>query len=200
VSVRNLDIVLVRHAETECSLWRVFCGDCDIPLTEKGARAATRLAATLNDGRYGPVDTLVSSSAVRAVQTARAIRADHSVDPRWAELRFGRWEGLRTDQVERTAEGDAWTRDPFATAPPGGESGAAVLARAVSALQSLADTYPNGRVAVVSHKHVIRLLLTYASDRPLRNYRAEMSVELGSVSMLRLDEEGLRLVSGARDG
>jgi probable phosphoglycerate mutase len=194
----SLELLLVRHAETECALRRVFCGDCDTPLTERGAETAGRIAAAFGEGRFGTVDAVVSSPAVRTEQTAGAIGERLGLpprrDPRWAELRFGRWEGLTVAAVDHLA----WASDPVTIAPPGGEPGAAVLARAVSGLRDLAGAHPGGRVVVVSHKHVIRLLLAHAGDVPLRAYREKIPVPPGSLSVLRLNDHGLRVVSGAR--
>jgi probable phosphoglycerate mutase len=194
----DLDLLLVRHAETACVLRGAFCGDCDTPLTEQGAQTAGRVAAALGEGHFGTVDVLVSSPAVRSVQTAQAIierlGLPLRLDPRWAELRFGRWEGLTANSVDRRA----WSNDPVTIAPPGGEPGAAVLARAVSGLHDLAVAHPGGRVVVVSHKHVIRLLLAHAGDVPLRAYRAKVPAPPGSLSVLQLNDQGLRVINGAR--
>ncbi|MDF5751645.1 histidine phosphatase family protein [Spongiactinospora sp. TRM90649] len=192
----TLELLLVRHAETPCARRRVFCGDCDTPLTDGGTEAAGRLAAALGDGRFGAVDAVVSSPAVRGALTSGPI-ADRlglkaRTDPRWAELRFGDWEGLVTASVEQ----GAWADDPVTVAPPGGEPGAAVLARTVAAVRDLADAHPGGRVVVVSHAHVIRLLLAHAGDLPLRAYRAGVTVPPGSLSVLRYGERGLRLATG----
>jgi broad specificity phosphatase PhoE len=199
----NLDLLLVRHAETDCSRREVFCGACDTRLTCQGLRMAGRLADALGDGRFGAPDSVVSSPAVRCVQTARTICARLALplrrDSRWAEMRFGRWEGLSISQTAQIDHRDhaAWTSDPVTVPPPGGESGATALARAVGGLRPLVEAHPNGRVVVVSHKHVIRLLLAHAGDVPLRTYR-RISAPPGSLSVLRLNEYGLRLISGAR--
>jgi alpha-ribazole phosphatase len=51
-----------------------------------------------------------------------------ALDARLLELDFGAWEGRPWDNIPRAAL-DAWAADVAGFAPPGGESGAALLAR-----------------------------------------------------------------------
>jgi len=57
------------------------------------------------------------------------------------EIDHGRREQLRSDDVqERFPDEDrAWAEDPFTCAPPGGESGAQLLDRALPAIRRIVD-------------------------------------------------------------
>lgn len=78
------------------------------------------------------------------------------VDPRLAELDFGDWENVDWDKVPR-ATLDRWAADPSSFAPPGGETGAALLARVTDMhADLLADATP---CLVVSHGGPLRLLV-----------------------------------------
>src|SRR5204863_6932869 len=61
--------------------------------------------------------------------------------------------------------------DPFTFAPRGGESGAAVLARALAALREILDRHAGQHVLVVSHKATIRLVLSSLLGFDPRGYR-----------------------------
>ena len=56
----------------------------------------------------------------------------------------------------------AWEADPFTFAPEDGESGLAVLARALPVIREIVVAHPGERVLVVSHKATLRLILSAA--------------------------------------
>ena len=59
---------------------------------------------------------------------AQALGVPLTIDPRLQELDFGAWEGRPWDAIAR-ADLDRWAASPLTFAPPGGESGAALIAR-----------------------------------------------------------------------
>ena len=89
------------------------------------------------------------------------------------EISHGHWEGLTRSEVEQrfASEYSAWEEDPFTFAPHGGESGVAVLARALPALREIVTAHVGERVLVVSHKATIRLLLSSLLGFDGRGYR-----------------------------
>ena len=83
-------------------------------------------------------------------------------DLRLLELDFGAWEGSAWNLVPRDAL-DAWAADPLGFAAPGGESGAALVAR-VSAFAE--DLRSDGRdCAVVSHGGPLKVLRALLEGR-----------------------------------
>jgi len=89
------------------------------------------------------------------------------------EISHGHWEGLTRAEVEARFgdEYASWEEDPFTFAPAGGESGVAVLARALPALREIVTAHTGGRILVVSHKATIRLLLSSLLGFDARGYR-----------------------------
>ena len=89
------------------------------------------------------------------------------------EIGHGHWEGLTRAEVETrfAAEYAAWEEDPFTFAPEGGESGFAVLARALPVVREIVTAHAGQRVLVVSHKATIRLLLSSLLGFDARGYR-----------------------------
>ena len=124
-----------------------------------------RLDVALAAGLLPPWDghgaTLWSSPAQRCRLIAEQIGTP-CLDPRLLELDFGAWEGLPWDDVPRDAL-DAWAADVLGFAPPGGESGAALVAR-VTAFYG--DLGPGGHV-VVSHGGPLKVLAALARDQPI---------------------------------
>ena len=65
----------------------------------------------------------------------------------------------------------AWEADPFTFAPVGGESGLAVLARALPAVRRVTAAHQGETALVVSHKATLRLLLCSLLGIDPRGYR-----------------------------
>ncbi len=76
-------------------------------------------------------------------------------DPRLLELDFGDWDGSDWDALPREAL-NRWAADPSGFAPPGGESGRALIERVAQACGELLEA-GTGAV-VVSHGGPLRLL------------------------------------------
>ena len=101
------------------------------------------------------VTRVVTSPARRCLRLARAIAPEPFVDDRLQELDFGAWEGLNWDLVPRDCL-DAWASDPVGYAPPGGESGAELIARVRQACAALREVGDD--CIVVTHGGPLRLM------------------------------------------
>ncbi len=97
--------------------------------------------------------TLWTSPARRCRLVAEAL-GRHRIDDRLQELDFGVWEGLSWDEVPRAGL-DAWAADPWVFAPPGGESGGALVERVRGFSAGLAD----GLHVVITHGGPLKVLL-----------------------------------------
>ena len=96
-------------------------------------------------------------------------------DARLLELDFGAWEGLAWDAVPRLAL-DRWAADPLGFAPPGGESGAALVARVTAfARDSLMG---DATCIVVTHAGPLKILHAVLREQPVDLFAA--SVPMGS--------------------
>jgi probable phosphoglycerate mutase len=67
----------LRHGQTECNARRIFQGASE-PLSALGSSQAVRAADRLADE---PIRSIVSSSMLRALTTARTVSARHGLDP-----------------------------------------------------------------------------------------------------------------------
>ena len=165
-------LILARHGETVANREFRYIGRRDDPLSEKGQEQARQLAQAL---AMLPVGAIYSSPAQRASQTAAPIAAFHHLEVRvesdLRECDFGLWEGLsRADILAQglsAAEHLArWERDP-ATAPPGGESFAAMSDRVCTLVFSLIQLHHEQTIVLVSHVGPVKALLCMALRAPL---------------------------------
>jgi broad specificity phosphatase PhoE len=150
-SVTRMEIVLVRHGETEWSRDLRHTGRTDIPLTEKGRREAAMLRDALAGRRFGRV---LSSPLSRALDTCRLAGFGEQVElcDDLVEWDYGEYEGITTVEIrEQRPDWYLW-RDGC----PGGETAADVGRRVDRVIAAVADA--EGDVAVFAHGHVLRVL------------------------------------------
>ncbi len=134
-------VFLLRHGRTAWNAERRFQGQADPPLDDVGRAQAYEVAALV--AALAP-DVLVSSDAVRAVQTAEPIGEiaglEVLVDARMRERSLGHWEGLTRDEVAQRFPDEYadWIagRD---VSRRGGETRKQVAARALAAFTDLPD-------------------------------------------------------------
>ncbi|MBA3270194.1 MAG: histidine phosphatase family protein, partial [Acidobacteria bacterium] len=102
------------------------------------------------------------------------------------EIGHGHWEGLTREEVERqfAVEYGAWEADPFTFAPVGGESGVAVLARALPAIREIVTAHPGEQLLVVSHKATLRLVLSSLLGFDARGYRDRLDQSPACVNVV----------------
>ncbi|MDR2787919.1 MAG: histidine phosphatase family protein [Candidatus Accumulibacter sp.] len=109
-----------------------------------------------------PADIVVYSSPLRrALRLAWTLSPSVRVDARLSEIDFGEWEGRRWDDIDKR-EIEAWAADVLNYVPPGGESVAALRARALDFAASLPD-----HAAIVTHAGVMRVLLGHWRQLPM---------------------------------
>ena len=167
-------LYLVRHGATPLTAEDRFSGDIGVDLSDEGRGQVERLAARVHgDG----LAAIYSSAMSRAVETATIIGRHCGLEVQrrdgLQEIAHGHWEGMARRDVEHqfAAEYAQWSEDPFTFAPEGGESGVAVLARALPALRDIVVRHAGSTVLVVSHKATIRLLISSLLGFDARGYR-----------------------------
>ena len=124
----------------------------------------------------------------RAVETAEVIAQAQKLplakDPRLAEIRLGRWEGMSYDDVNASPDYQKFVADPLSEGIPGGERLTEVRDRATGAIRHLLAEAPAGdHVAVVTHAAVVRILLAHYLGMSLASYHL-LKVAPGSVSVI----------------
>jgi probable phosphoglycerate mutase len=169
-----LTLHYARHGETIWHVGNRYAGHSDIPLTELGREQAEALAAWAAEVR---IDRVVASDLSRAVDTARpsaeALGLEVEQDPRFREIAYGQAEGLTHEETkQRFPEARAaYDRSPATSPFPGGELGTAAAARATDAVWDLTRSAPDGRILVIAHSGVGRLMFSALLGIPLNDYR-----------------------------
>jgi len=180
-------LLLVRHGETTLTAEDRFAGATDVPLGPAGRAQAERLAERLAPDRLAAI---YSSPMQRTIETAAIVARPHGLEPipcdALREIDHGRWEGLRRADVEAQFpdEYSAWEEDPLTFAPLGGESGIAVVARALPAIRGIVLAHPHATVLVVSHKATIRLILACVIGFDARGYRDRLDQSPACLNIL----------------
>ena len=117
--------------------------------------------------------------AVRRDDRARAARRRRLV-----EIDFGDGEGLTPAELAERfpAEWAAFCRAPASNPFPGGERGRDGIARALPVFDELVEEFPDGRVLIVAHATLIRLLFCELAGMDPDGYRDLLPV-LGNCSI-----------------
>jgi alpha-ribazole phosphatase len=147
-------LILLRHTRPEGAEGMCY-GRSDLPLAAGFDKETARLVRELP-----PFTHILSSPLSRCLLLAQALAKARAcplrIDPRLAEMDFGRWEGMRWDAIARS-ELDAWAADLTGARPHGGETVAELAARVRAALtDALSGPQP---VLVVCHAGVIKAAL-----------------------------------------
>jgi broad specificity phosphatase PhoE len=167
-------LLLIRHGSTIATEEDRFSGAAETALSDQGRWQAARLGE-----RLAPLDlaAIYASPLSRALDTARIVAGRCGLTPMvrdgLREIGHGHWEHRKRAEVERDFPDEyaTWEADPFTFAPRGGESGVAVLARALPVVREIITSHPGQQVALVSHKATLRLLLSSLLGFDARGYR-----------------------------
>ena len=144
-----MEVVLVRHGETEWSAALRHTGRTDLPLTPAGEEEARAVGEALRGREFALV---LSSPLRRALDTARLAGFAPQVRGELAEWDYGEYEGLTTAQIRETVPD--WTI--WGDGARGGESGAEVGARVDRVIAEILQV--DGDVLVFAHGHLLRIL------------------------------------------
>jgi len=180
-------IFLVRHGATQLSAEDAFAGETDVPLSDTGRGQLKKLAARLSGE---PIAAFYASPLGRTMESARILAEPHGkpVTAREGlrEISHGHWEGKTRASVEKDhpREYALWEADPFSFAPPEGETGLDVTARALPALLAIVAAHAGEQVLVASHKATIRLLIGSLLGFDLRRYRDHLDQSPASLNIL----------------
>ena len=177
-------VILVRHTEVAIRFKSRCYGRTDVGLSRTGRRLARELAGRL---AREPVAAVVCSSSRRARYLADRIAAltglTPRVDERWCERDFGTWEGRTWNAIWRDTGNamDGMLTRPHRFRPGGGETTAALAARALRAFRALPRS---GLIVVVTHSGPIAAVrASFAGARPAELWK--FCVAPGSALRLR---------------
>lgn len=154
-------IWLARHAETARPTV-VHGAESDIELGAHGLRQAEAAAAWFRDREPTIV---VSSGMRRAIDTARPIaalcRVEHEIEPELHERIVGPFSQKSGEEVDVVWAETVrrWEAGEITYAYPGMESFARIRDRVVPAFERVAKRHLGGRIALIAHGVVCKVLL-----------------------------------------
>lgn len=176
-------IVLVRHGVTPHTVEKRFSGglaSANPGLSDEG-KAQIRAVADWLSPLAERVDAVVASPVRRTLESADILAAalGHvvEVEPGFAEMEFGVWDGMTFTEVGEKYPDDltAWLGS-LDFAPEGGESFRTVQMRVLDGLERVLQTHAGKTVVVVSHVTPIKTLVAHAVDAPLEAvFRMELT-------------------------
>jgi probable phosphoglycerate mutase len=188
-----LRITFVRHGQTNCSCTNSFCGAVDVPLNDAGHAMAVAIADSYAGTRWAAIYT---SPLQRARDTAsplaERVGLPLQIERGLREISYGAWDGMLEADVERmySAEFKAWSEDPAAVAPPGGETAVEIQQRALAVIDAIRERYPDGEVFVASHKATIRIVVCSLLGINVRDFRRRVGQEVGASTVFEFKSTG----------
>lgn len=156
-------IWFLRHGETAGGTAGSFLGRSEADLSPLGRHQAQAIAEYLKEAQ---VDAVLSSPRRRAKDTVAPLAAAHGIPVRtvagFAEMDFGKWEGLHWDAILRLDRdyAERWQKDPAGSAPGmDGETCAAFHTRVNGAMESIVSEFKGRSVVLGGHAGTSRAIL-----------------------------------------
>jgi len=168
-----MNLILIRHGETEWNKLKLCQGISDINLSEFGKIQASHLAESLKDS---PIDFIYSSNLKRAYETASVVAKNHNInveiEDAFREMDQGDLEGLPFERIRDTHSEllQSWRADPANFRIPNGETLQEVQDRAYNALKNIYFNHSGKTVLIVSHNFTIITLLCKFQGKSLKDF------------------------------
>jgi broad specificity phosphatase PhoE len=175
-----MELIFVRHGETEWSKAGRHTGGTDLPLLDEGRLQARKAAAAVGHILAGREAIVYSSPLKRALETAGIVGlgGEARLCPLLREVDYGDYEGLSGAEIrDRHSEWTLWTHGC-----PGGETIGQAEARADAFLASVAGAA--SPILIFSHGHMIRILAARALGLPASQGRI-FAIDTASVSVVK---------------
>lgn len=154
-----MELVVVRHGQTEENVRNIFQGHIPGELSEKGIEQAKNVATLLRNHVF---DHMYVSDLKRTVDTAEHIRAFHQHTPytlteQLRELHGGDSEGKYSHNLTWESNVHPWDRRQ-----PNGENFRELKHRVCAFIDSLSQKHEDDTVLLVTHGGPIRALVARA--------------------------------------
>lgn len=194
-----MDLLLVRHGQTDWNPIGRVMGHLDIPINKTGVEQSEHLMEWLKNVE---LHAIYSSPIKRALQTAQIIAKGKNglkviEEQGVAEIDYGEWVGITFEEVGQKfkREHENYRFSPSKMKIPGGERVRDVQKRAVAAIERIRKKHEGERVLVVSHADVIKAILVHYLGFPL-DLLQKVGCDNGSLTVYRFGTNwGDRLVA-----
>ena len=197
-SKQMIKIYLVRHCQAEGNKNRIFQGQSDTDISEKGAKQLEFLAERFKDI---PLDKIYASRLIRAQKTAKAIAdvkgMEVLTDNDFIEINCGEVDGLPFQYIFDNYPDlkHSWYNEPHTFAPPGGETMEQVYARAKRGLKKLTEDPENeGKtLLVVTHGCFLRSLMCGVLFGDIKRLREVQGASNTGITLLFCDKNEIKV-------
>ena len=161
-----MEIVFIRHGQTDVNKDNRLQGALiDAELNEAGRDYAKKSAENFDENKF---DVVYSSPMKRAVETAKIFtknKKEIKLDKRLLEFDFGDWDGMKMEKIGEKYPDvvDPWGKinRHYIKYAPNGESYEAFDKRCGEFLDEMYQKYPDKKVLVVAHGHLIRMMAAH---------------------------------------
>lgn len=160
----RLELILVRHGETDWNAGDYFRGHEDVKLNATGIAEADAVAEALKDKVF---EAVYSSPLKRALVTARRIAMPHEIGVRektaFLDINYGTWQGKKESTVSEKYPPlyARWQNTPWKVKFPAGESVKKAWKRVNTGLRETLFLHGTGCVLIVSHRIPLKFMTTY---------------------------------------
>lgn len=183
-----LELVLVRHGQTDGNKEGIYYGWLDLPLNELGKAQALKIREKIKDMKF---EAIYTSPLLRALDTTRRIKPDQDtpilLSEGLKELHFGEWEGMTYSEIQEHFPQlwEEWCKDWVDFRFPRGESFRQVYQRVTCEIDHIIQTHHHGKVLVVTHHGCIRGIISYLLGTGMEGYW-RYKIKPGAISRIEI--------------
>ncbi len=193
--MRKLEVLLIRHGETDLNREGRFAGSTDSGLNGTGIKQAKALRKKLKNEK---IEMIYSSNLKRCIETMKILklRAGINYSGGLQEMNFGRWERLNYKEIEMNYKNEVkkWKNDWINYVIPGGESFAGMSERVIEEFERIKKNHDNSKIAIVTHGGCARTILGHYIMGSIKD-SWRFYVANGSVSRLSFEDNYVYLKS-----
>ncbi len=196
--MRFTRVYLWRHPEVLGSEDGKFWGQTDVALTKRGKAQQKAVAKYMAQRELTAIycsDLQRTKLVAEAVSRAFKPRKQVNALPQLRELSLGEWEGLTYQEIDKRYPGALAqrTEDLAGYRIDGGESLEDLAERVIPVFQKIVAENEGGRVCIVAHAGVNRVILTKVMGAPLdRLFRLDQAY--AALNVIDVFEDGLPLI------
>jgi len=167
-----LELMLIRHGETDSNRRGSYLGWTDIELNEIGINQVKFLRDRLKGVK---VDKIYSSPLKRALQTAEIINENYKLDivpsDGLKERNFGIWDDLTLEEMTKRypTEYNEWVNDWIKYRIKDGESAQEAYERSAAFVDEIIKNNNEGVIMLVTHLGTIRFILAHLLGLGIEN-------------------------------
>ena len=180
-----MELLLVRHGQTDWNVQKKVMGRCDKPLNEDGLKQAEKTRNTLLNT---DIDLIICSPLRRAIQTAEIINKNRNIpiiyDEEIIERDFGEFEGMKTQDFDFHGYWDYYKNERYKSA----ENIQEFFKRIYDFLDNVSKKYSDKNVLIVTHGGVSIPVACFYSKKIPKGSLIEAGLVLGNCQVAKYND------------